>query len=79
MYRIHFKHNGGFFCVQVMFLGMFWVSVKRDGKIIQHNTFDAATRAVVDLGIHKLYENKSEGKYHQHMSGQTELNYNAAR
>ena len=65
MYRIHFKHLGGFFCIQVVVFGLMWVSVRKDGKIVQHETFDSASKAVVDLGLDKLYENKSADMYRQ--------------
>ena len=68
MYRIHFKHFGGFFCIQVVVFGLMWVSVRKDGKIVQHETFDSASKAVIDLGLNKLYENKSADMYRQQVS-----------
>ena len=68
MYRIHFK-SAGFFCIQILTWGLFWVSICTSKKIRQFDTYDAAVQAVADLGLAKLYEDKSHNKFREHMKG----------
>ncbi len=68
MYRIHFK-SAGFFCIQILTWGLFWVSV-RDGKgVACFNTFDMAVESVTKRGLDKLYEDKSHNKFREYMKG----------
>ena len=68
MYRIHFK-SAGFFCIQILVWGLFWVSVREGKTIARFVTFDMAAESVTKRGLDKLYEDKSHNKFREHMKG----------
>lgn len=74
MYRIHFEPNGGYFCIQVLFLGFIWQDVKRlnkDNKIevMKFEDLTSVRDEVKNIGLDVLYEDRSADKYRRHMQG----------
>lgn len=75
MYRIHFDPKGGFFCLQVLTWGFFWVTVKElvtgPGtpviKTMMFKTHADAKMQAVDTGLDFLYEERSANNYRDHM------------
>ena len=72
MYRIHFEPNGGYFCIQIMFLGFFWRDMKRfdsDKKMetVRFPNLVSARTEANQIGLDKLYQDRSADKYRQHM------------
>ena len=74
MYRIHFEPHGGYFCIQVLFLGFIWQDVKRlnkDNKIevMKFEDLTSVRDEVKNIGLDVLYEDRSADKYRRHMQG----------
>ena len=74
MYRIHFEPNGGYFCIQVLFLGFIWQDVKllnKDNKIevMKFEDLTSVRDEVKNIGLDVLYEDRSADKYRRHMQG----------
>ena len=74
MYRIYFEPNGGYFCIQVLFLGFIWQDVKRlnkDNKIevMKFEDLTSVRDEVKNIGLDVLYEDRSADKYRRHMQG----------
>ena len=74
MYRIHFEPNGGYFCIQVLFLSFIWQDVKRlnkDNKIevMKFEDLTSVRDEVKNIGLDVLYEDRSADKYRRHMQG----------
>ena len=74
MYRTHFEPNGGYFCIQVLFLGFIWQDVKRlnkDNKIevMKFEDLTSVRDEVKNIGLDVLYEDRSADKYRRHMQG----------
>lgn len=66
MYRIHFNYKTGNFVVQVLVLGLFWMTVRRKyetGDLYDENTefsnYGVACQWVEIIGLNRLYTNKS--------------------
>jgi hypothetical protein len=72
MYRIHFDHKTGKFVLQIAtFGGLWWSTVKTgEGDGYTFDTFDKAKARVADIGLDKLYENKSADQYRTYISSQ---------
>lgn len=68
MYRIHFDPALGKFVVQVLSWGIFWVTVRNGSDFATFATFENAERYITDIGLNKLYENKSADKFRRHMA-----------
>lgn len=72
MYRIHFDHKCGKFCIQVRVFGMFWKTVtnikKRVRKPVYFITLEQATLEIKDLGLDQLYRNCSESEYRKFLN-----------
>lgn len=58
MYRIHFNPKTGKFVIQVQAFSMLWV----DAKGMSFATYDEAASHVEEVGLNKLYEDRSEDK-----------------
>ena len=74
MYRIHFEPNGGYFCIQVLFLGFIWQDVKRLNKnnkieVMKFEDLTSVRDEVKNIGLDVLYEDRSADKYRRHMQG----------
>ena len=74
MFRIHFEPKGGYFCIQVLFLGFIWQDVKRlnkDNKIevMKFEDLTSVRDEVKNIGLDVLYEDRSADKYRRHMQG----------
>ena len=74
MYRIHFEPNGGYFCIQVLFLGFIWQDVKRPNKdnkieVMKFEDLTSVRDEVKNIGLDVLYEDRSADKYRRHMQG----------
>ena len=73
MYRIHFEPHGGYFCIQILFFGFIWQDMKRpsqDNKkmeIVKFADLDGARTEANEIGLDKLYQDRSADKYRQHM------------
>lgn len=69
MYRIHFAPRGAFWCVQFSVLQLFWRTVRVPKnleapisggmKVLRFKTFDEARTYVTDIGIDKIYYDKT--------------------
>lgn len=74
MYRIEFDPAVGMFIIQVLRYGMIWVTVngKQGDEPIatpfRFNKFSTAQAHVSQIGLDKLYENKSADRYRAHVS-----------
>lgn len=69
MYRIFFTPAVGKFVIQVIHLGMLWVSVKsQDEEVMYFDTFDEATKHVSRIGLDQLYQNRSENLRQRYLS-----------
>jgi len=64
MYRIHFDYKTAQFVVQVVVLGLIW----RNAQDMAYKTYDEALKAVSNIGLDKLYANRSDDQYRVHMS-----------
>lgn len=75
MYRIHFEPHGGYFCIQILFLGFIWQDVKRlsiDDKkieILKFPDLESSRAEVKEIGLDVLYEDRSADKYRRYMQG----------
>lgn len=82
MYRIHFDQKIGRFIIQVLAYGFLWKtvfimkenkegtnqSIKYDFEKHSFRTFDEAGLYVIEIGLNKLYQNKSANCFHNHMN-----------
>jgi hypothetical protein len=86
MYRIHFDQKIGRFIIQVLVYGFSWKTVlvakelkgeapypiKFDFEKHSFRTFEEAGKHISEIGLDKLYQNKSANCFHKHMnSGHT--------
>lgn len=51
MFRISFQPDGGFFRIQFHRWSLVWIDVKKDGKVMQFDTYAAARVWVHESGI----------------------------
>lgn len=62
MFRIHFEPRGGYWCIQFLRWGLFWVTVTPDSVASLSNarkrfsTFDEACQYVEETGIDRAYQ-----------------------
>lgn len=74
MYKIHFDPILGRFVVKVSQFGFFWVTVniQSESKKAQNlifETYDAAIEHIKQIGLDKLYEDRSANKYRDFVKG----------
>ena len=73
MYRIHFVPNGGYFCIQILFFGFIWQDIKRlslDDKkmeIVKFPDLASARDEAKEIGLDKLYQDRSANKFREYM------------
>lgn len=75
MYRIHYNHDGGFFCIQILVWGFIWVTVRRHiggpgtpvKEVIKFMRLEEARKHVKDTGLSALYQDKSKDKFRNYM------------
>ena len=73
MYRIHFDPKIGRFVIQVLVWGIFWKSLKKltekmdSVEVHSFQKLNEAMAHVSEIGLDKLYQNKSVNCYRDHM------------
>lgn len=55
MYRISFSVKHSRFVVQMLFLGLFWISCKEDGEQLRFDTRSEADNWIRSIGLNEAY------------------------
>lgn len=63
MYRIYFDPKTSTFVIQILMCNVLW----RNAKGMSFATYDEAQRKVAEVGLDKLYTNKSADQYRDYM------------
>ena len=64
MYRIMFDYKTARFVVQIWAYGLFW----RNAQDLNYGTYNEALDAVQNIGLDKLYQDKSANAYQAYMA-----------
>lgn len=67
MFRIHFVAARACFVLQVLRFGCFWVTVTKYEDDLEFQTFEEACNKVREIGLDKLYSDKSNNRFREHM------------
>lgn len=67
MFRIHFVAARACFVLQVLRFRAFWVTVTQKEENLEFSTFEEACNKVREIGLDKLYVDKSSNKFREYM------------
>ena len=73
MFRIHFVAERACFVIQVLRFGCFWVTVTQKDTHLEFSTFEEACNKVREIGLDKLYADKSNNKFREHMQQEVRI------